>query len=116
MSFLILYHSRGYEVQFLVVDGIPLDESGVPIFNAGAHEPLKKIPLAKEAGILKEPSSFCYRFENFHQQKLPDFITIDSNLLDNALKEGISYIVITIAYTMVVSKIIIHCLLSNKTW
>ena len=106
---LLLYCNRGYEIQFLHVDGIPLDDDGIPtIINTETHKPFADIPLAKEAETSKVPISFCYRYEKgddeiHHYNKLPGILIIDDKLLNNALKEGSSYAIVAIAFSKVVS-------------
>ncbi len=94
IHFFCLY--SGYEVQFIVVDKIPLNDNGVPIVSTGAHG---NISLSEQevAAKAKAATSFYYRYKQ--QDKLPHFITIKEDLLGNALRNESSYIVVTVAYT-----------------
>ncbi len=75
--------------------------------NKETHEPFADILLAKEAEVSETPMSFCYRYEEMdevdHFDILPNIFIIDNGLLNHALKEGSSYVILTIAYIKVVS-------------
>lgn len=105
--YMYVFVFRGYEVQFLPVNNSPLDNNGFPVFLQGTTEPFNNdIPLAEVAATVNKPIGFCYRYsggKGHSLNTLPQFITVDGeDLLNNTLKIGSSYIIITIAYTQMV--------------
>ena len=93
VHFFCLY--SGYEVRFIVVDNIPLNDNGVPIVGTEDHGNIS-LSEREVAAKAKAATSFYYRYNR--QDKLPHFITIKEDLLSNALRNGSSYIVVTVAY------------------
>ena len=79
-----------------------MDDDEKHMFSSVTHKPFGNIPLVKDIDKRKEPHSFCYRYEG-HRHRLPSLIVIDDKLLQNSLKIGSSYVVVTVAYAKLVS-------------
>lgn len=75
-------------------------DENLPLIDDDVFEPFSPLPLLlpmNEARKLKEPQSFWIDFPG---GKLPTRIVIDNGLLNNSLKYGREYTVVTVPYTL----------------
>ncbi len=87
----------GYEVQFHVVtDKMESDSTGVPAIPAQFLEP--EGPIATLSKAQRSPHPLTFRIP-YTPYTLPAKITISEDLLNGALKNKVSYAVMTVAYT-----------------
>lgn len=106
-------HFSGYEIQFRLVGDSPIDnetsqfnESSIisdetkkdisQLISDENYAPFGKVPSIEEAQSSSQPTSFFIRKET---SPLPENIIIDDTLLNGALKQGSSYVIVVIAYS-----------------
>ena len=85
----------GYEVQFHLLDNIPMGDNDLPLIPEEKYKPFK-LPSIQEAEKSSSPTSFGLRTQ-FHSP-LPREITINGNLLHGALKRSSSYAVVIVTF------------------
>lgn len=86
----------GYEVQFHIVDQNTPHLHGNLLLPKELTRPHGLLASLEDARAVEHAVPFTIRYKN---HSFPENITISSNLLQGALRSGITYCVLTVAYT-----------------
>lgn len=86
----------GYEVQFHIIDQDTPHLHGNLVLPKELTRPYGLLASLKEAQAAEHAVPFTIRYKN---HSFPENLTISSNLLQGALRSGITYCVLTVAYT-----------------